>query len=400
MIIGKLSPNQPITIVGAGISGLLLGHYLKKQNISFTIHEKNQNPGGLISTQKTALGLVETAANGIVLSNDVSELIHDLKLEALYPTPQLKRYIHRDNQLKTFPFHLRELLTAFTNLARKTNPSREQSLNDFLQPVFGKKFCQEVVSSGVRGIYAIGGDELDYEALLPKAQGENYFSYLKKILKNKRGNKIQTISFKNGMQELVDSLKHELSPHIRLNSNFEFTRDIQNIIFCTDAHAAAKIIKEHHPKLATLLKNIPYKSISTNTVFTKKPINQLEKSFGLLSSFLNSYGILANDQIFSNRSESGVHSYTMIKPISSQNRNEIIEDLKQFGLHESDIRDIVTTDWNKGIPRYNLERKKIIHELAQEIQATHGLLFFGNYVSGLSLRDLIKTAKQFSLEAI
>lgn len=399
MLLGKLRPNQPIHIVGAGISGLLLGHYLKKRNIHFTIHEKTPRTGGLLETKKTSYGLVETAANGIISSDDVMELISDLKLEVIKPRSNLKRFIHREKVLKTFPFRASEIFSIIPKLMTKTSVKNNQTLNEFLSPLFGPVFCQEVVSTGVRGIYAIDGDELDYEAILPKANGESFFQYLKKIIQEKKGKEIQTISFQNGMQDLVNHLTTELKSNTQLNSNYSFS-DKDNVIFCTDAHSAAKIIESIHPEIAHLLKKVPYKSISTNTVFTSKQIEKLDHSFGLLSSTLNSYGILANDQIFENRTLAGLHSYTLIKPISGSNRQEIVSDLSQLGLVEADIKEIITTNWEQGIPRYNLERKKIMKDLADKLESINGLLFFGNYVSGLSLREILKTAKQFSLEQV
>lgn len=397
MIIGKLRPKQPIHIVGAGISGLVLGHYLKKRNFPFTIYEKSNVVGGIISTKKSAYGLIETAANGIVLSDDVKELVDDLKLPILYPRPKLKRFIHRNGKLKTFPFKWQEIILTIPGLLKKTKTDAK-SMNDFLQPIFGKKFCQEVVSTGLRGIYAIGGEELDYEAILPQAKGETYFKYFKNILKKKNG-KIQTISFKNGMQDLVDYLRNELEVHLKLNSYFEFNQETKdhNVIFCTDAHTAGNLLKSN-PTLSSLLKSIPYKGISSNTIFSSKKIEELDQSFGLLSSTLNSYGILANDQIFPNRANHGFYSYTLIKEPTSQNKEEILEDLKSFGINSSDIKEIVSTNWERGIPCYNLRRKELIKQLKSETNKTSGILFFGNYVGGISLRDIIKNAKQFSTD--
>ena len=39
-------------IVGAGISGLSTGHFLKKQQKQFYIFESNKNIGGVINTEK------------------------------------------------------------------------------------------------------------------------------------------------------------------------------------------------------------------------------------------------------------------------------------------------------------------------------------------------------------
>lgn len=48
-----IDKTKSYIIVGAGISGLLLGYYFKKANISFKIVEQANQVGGILQTEKS-----------------------------------------------------------------------------------------------------------------------------------------------------------------------------------------------------------------------------------------------------------------------------------------------------------------------------------------------------------
>jgi len=65
-ILGAAFRNgQEYTIVGAGMSGLMLGYQLKQRGIPFRILEKSNQPGGLVYTHEIeGIGLAEDACVG------------------------------------------------------------------------------------------------------------------------------------------------------------------------------------------------------------------------------------------------------------------------------------------------------------------------------------------------
>ena len=103
-VIGSIDLYKgPVNIYGGGICGLLFAHYLKKNSIDFVLHEKSSRLGGKISSTQTEYGLVESAANAIYSSEDLLELLDDLKLKPLRATTNLKRYIFRKGKERSFP---------------------------------------------------------------------------------------------------------------------------------------------------------------------------------------------------------------------------------------------------------------------------------------------------------
>ena len=96
--------GKSYTIIGAGISGLMVGFYLKKANIPFKILEKSNQVGGVLQSQQTNYGLVERAANGFIWCPEIQFLCDELNLEILSPRQEAKaRYIVKNRQLRKIP---------------------------------------------------------------------------------------------------------------------------------------------------------------------------------------------------------------------------------------------------------------------------------------------------------
>ena len=68
-------------IIGGGISGLSIGHYLNKINSDFLIIEKNNRLGGNIFSENINGFICENGPNTILLNNiEIKELIEDINL--------------------------------------------------------------------------------------------------------------------------------------------------------------------------------------------------------------------------------------------------------------------------------------------------------------------------------
>ena len=66
-------------------------------------------------------------------------------------------------------------------------------------------------------------------------------------------------------------------------------------------------------------------------------------------------------------------------------------------LQPSNIIDIKSTNWNTAIPVYDVNRYNAINKLRSLfLNKSKGLVLFGNYVDGISIREIISHAKSFS----
>ena len=103
----NIDKTKSYIIVGAGISGLLLGYYFRKAKISFKIIEQANQVGGILKTEKTKFGLIEKAANGFIWCPEIQELCDDLGIKILSPRTESKaRFILKNKKLRKIPLSI------------------------------------------------------------------------------------------------------------------------------------------------------------------------------------------------------------------------------------------------------------------------------------------------------
>jgi protoporphyrinogen oxidase len=235
-----------------------------------------------------------------------------------------------------------------------------------------------------------------------RAQFDSYFSFLKMFFKHQKNQpKLDisgSVSFEGGMQTLINRLAEVLKHDIKLNSK-EKPRLNGNTVICTDAISASELIKDLRPEISRELQRIEYRPLSSTTLFLKREIRSLQKAFGVLiplDNGFNSIGILNNKAIFPANNQN-LSAYTLISP-QDLTREEILSDLKLLApeITDEDIQHLESTYWSHALPIYNLQLFLAIKKLHQLCLKEKNLAFFGNYVAGISLRDMISSAKSFA----
>lgn len=404
--IGTLIPNQHINIVGGGISGLLMGYFLKKQNIPFTIHEKEQNIGGKIGTKSDKFGLAEKAANAIFSNDDVIEFLNELDIPIYSADRGLKKFVWRQGKPFCPPIKKLEILNIFLSLFKKIPKNDNLTIKQFFTPLLGETACDEILAPALGGIYAHDISDLHFESIFKNSKiDSSYFHFIMNLKKNRKRqeSKATSISFDGGMQGLIDKLKHNLSDHIKTNTQIDGTK-LSNLLICTDAIEAAEILKTSYPEISYELGKITYKEVTTATLISEVKMSFLNNSFGILfppnSTKFNSLGILSNSEIYPHRTvDAKYHSYTfMVKGIDSIESmiKRDLESLNETAVYQHS-KSLTLTNWKRGIPLYNLQRYNSVLRMRSEFNnIPPGLTIFGNYIDGISIRELLTMAKKFA----
>jgi protoporphyrinogen oxidase len=396
--LANIDLKKPVSIYGAGVSGLLAGHTLKKLGVPYIIYECAHRTGGKIQTNYTEWGPVESAANAIVSSPAVEKLLSELKLPSIQAVAPLKKLIYIDQAVKSFPLSVPQIFRLLFGLTKKISPQDYQaSLSQFLKPLFGND-SKNISTTLFRGIYATSSDQLYTPSLFPRPDlSTRYITYLKSL---KRRQKIQSLSFKKGMQELIDSLEFIHKDQMR---QFDPNHPIDdNSIVCTRADQACELVKIKFPHLAKHLSRVQYNALNTATLFLSSPIPKLEKAFGCLiapSEDLLSYGVLANHEIFQDRVyKKDVYSYTLIGLIENEKQaSEELSKIFSVKINQNDIHHFEVSSWEKALPVYDSHRFEAMNQLFDSIKdqsSNPGINFWGNYTDKISLRDLINQADE------
>ncbi len=353
-----VSSNKHIIIIGGGISGLALLHYLKQKytnrpEVQLRLLEKSSSLGGTMKTHYQKGCVFEQGPDGFLNSKKttlqfVQEL--DLEDELIFAQPESKiRHIELNNQLHSMPVGLKSFFNfkplSFREKVRigaemfvsKQNNS-EETVYEFGARRFGKKFADVFLDSLVTGIY--GGDmhSLNVHHAFPKLNNweQNYGSVIQGMLKEAKKKKVeqngtakdstksplgQLRSFKRGMSQLVAAIHSRYKDFIQLNEsvvgihrvsegwsvetlNAKYLAD--EIFLCVPAFSAAEILREFHPALSELLSKIFYAPIAVVGLnYQCASINTPPQGFGYLipsSEKKEVLGVLFSSNIFPNRS--------------------------------------------------------------------------------------------------
>ncbi len=406
-VIGRLNPqDKNVNIWGAGFSGLVLGYYLKELGYKVTIFERSNKVGGKIHTKKTQNGLVETGANALYMNADGMDLLKHLQLTPLPASKKLKRLLLIDGKLQR-PMQL-SILSKIALNAHKKPPLISDGLTvaDFFRPLIGETNIRNFLSPALGGIYATPSENLHFKSVFYElsriAQFNSYWDFFGLILKLQKAKPrlevTGSVSFEGGMQTFINRLAEHLSAEIKLNHKESF-KIKGNTVICTDALTAAELLKEIKPEFSTELSRIKYQALCSTTVFTKHEIKPVQKAFGALMPLqngLNSIGVLNNKAIFPSNNEN-VYSYTFISR-SKSSENQIKDDIKSISpnFELADIEHMEINHWETAIPVYDIQRHLSIKKLHLLGKTEDNFAIFGNYVAGISLREMISAAKNFA----
>jgi oxygen-dependent protoporphyrinogen oxidase len=214
-MIGKLNPNDKrVTIVGAGISGLLIGYALKRKGYQVTIHEKTNRCGGLIQTKNTPYGIVETAAHSILVNETVKSLLDELGVEVVGVNPDSKaRYIYRKGKMRRMPLTFIEIiktLIRFFSKPKLSKPLSELTLAEWGNAYLGHAATEYLLAPFTTGVFACHPKELNtklsFPKLLPATPNLSLFQHLRSHRKNPKSDRGQMMVFKHGTEELIQKL--------------------------------------------------------------------------------------------------------------------------------------------------------------------------------------------------
>ena len=392
-------------VVGAGLSGLATAWYLTEGGARVHVIEAAGSAGGLIHTLRTPEGLVETAAPAFTSSDRVLALFSAAGVEACVPNPAFKkRYIFRAGRPQRWPLSPVETSVAMLRfgsawISRRHRPRGDESLGEWGSRVLGRGGVEWLLAPAA-GIYAASPDALSAAAILGG--------------RRRRGTRL---SPRRGMQELVDGLVTALSGRgVRFSFNERVTALDASVptAICTEAPAAACLLRSHAPRLAAALDRIRMVSLVTVTAFFQPSAHDLRGSGVLFprSSNVGALGVLFNTDVFPERSD--LRSETWIYPSTRSARSGLAsdpssshpasliphsvagidEDLRRqleadravlTGRHERPVAVYITPRPN-ALPLYDTA---ILRTAAAVEELPPGLALAGNYLGSLGVSRLV-----------
>jgi len=395
-----------IAIIGGGISGLAVLHYLKQRfgdTVEITLFEREATTGGTIRSIKKDSCLFEWGPNGFLDNQPYTlQLIKELGAadQLIEARPRAKRrYIQIRGGQRAVPWELpfKDKWSLVRGLFKK-NISKDHSIDDYVSQRFSPSIAESLADPFIRGIWAGDIKRLHMASAFPDLK----FKWFKNF---------RMRSFKGGMGEIIESLDKRYKQHIQTDceiSSAQINADV--IIVATPAYAAAKIVEHLNPVLARVLDQIPYAPVAVaGLLFKQDAFKNKPDGFGyLVPSGANKeiLGVLIESNVYEGRAArgqimvrvmlGGAHHPAIINDSQDQILGKAIREMDSvYGLLANPIETFVKL-WPKAIPQYEINYPFLRQSIAEQCAKTPGLYLCANYLGGVSFNDCIKNARSLS----
>ena len=421
-------------IIGAGITGLSLAHFLKKFNQDFILLESSERIGGNINTVSKKGFTLENGPNTLVLDNEsIKTLLEDFNISKniIFPNKNSKnRFLIKNHRLTPIPkdlvgFIKSNILSFSAKIRILFEPfikkhKKDTSVFDFIVKRFGKEFHDNLIVPFLNGIYAGDTKKMSIKFVLKKVweMEQKNGSVLKSIFLNKTNYQPKSFNFRNGLSDLLDCFKEELDKNtflstkvtnltkknnlnfVQINNKFEV--QCKNIISTIPAHCLKDIISDQ--KISNNLKKIEYHPLDVlHFSLESKKIYSPIDGFGVLakpSDKLSFLGILFNSRIFPHLSPKkndlitvmvgGAKQKNILKNPKKEIEKKIVSDIKKIIHYDGKIELLNHFSWKKGIPQYDMNFFNFSKSIKNYTQKNPGLFIIGNFLEGVSVSNCIK----------
>ncbi|MFY9622737.1 MAG: FAD-dependent oxidoreductase [Pyrinomonadaceae bacterium] len=391
---------KPITVVGAGFSGLTTAYLLTKAGREVRIVEKTARAGGLIRTTRTEHGLVETAANGILNSARLEAMCADIGVPLLPARPDArKRFIYRGRP-RQLPLNFAEALRIPIGLLANAANLRPQPFETIAQwgaRVLGKGATEFLLSPALGGIYAGDPNRLSASLIFGRANLPDHLKTYRPQKARMRG----TVAPPNGMQQLIDGLVDYLRDKGVPISFSEALSSSSNdpTVVCLSASAAAEFLANAAPAVSQELARMEMLSLVTATCFFGQNAATL-KGFGCLfphDQGFRARGVLFNDCIFESRgpahSETWIFGGALDPDIVNLKDEEItstiLADRTRFNQQQDSPLAVHIKRWPNALPHYTIDLESTLMKLPQP---PPNIALVGNYLGRIGLAKILERA--------
>ena len=439
-----------VAIIGAGITGLTAGFYLKRKGVPVTIYESSGRVGGVIQSIRKDGFLAEFGPNTILeTSPKITELVRDAGLASrrLNPDPKAEaRYVVRYKRPIAMPsspigFLTTRLFTARAKLAVLREPfvfrrrdGKEESIAEFVVRRLGREFLDHAIDALVAGVYAGDPAKLSVQQAFPKlAQLEAKYGslILGQVLgareRKKRGevakDRAPKFSFDEGLQVLTNTLVMHLSAATKLNTSVEQltqteggwqlsitengwpkTPEHSAVLYAGTSFGLAKLeIDARRIVDVKPLAEVRCPPVSSVVLgFRREDVEHPCQGFGMLIPKVEGFKILGtifSSSLFPNRAPAGHITLTSYIGGERYPAAAVLPEEKLVEMTCADLRVLLglkgrpvfqhTRFYPKAIPQYNVGFGRFRELMTQIESQAPGLFLAGHYRDGVSLSDSI-----------
>ncbi|HZF38979.1 MAG TPA: protoporphyrinogen oxidase [Blastocatellia bacterium] len=444
--------NVDSVIIGAGISGLVAAHRLKKMGRDLLLIESGDRVGGVIQSREVEGFLIECGPNSLRGSHEFLDLVEELNLtgELITADPRAPAYVYADGRLQAAPISPPALVkTKLISTAAKLRLLREpfvkarreggeESVASFVRRRLGGEILERMVAPFLSGVYAGDPEELSVQACFPKLAefeaeaGGLLRGALRAAKQSRKGasrskrslRPYRLCSFRYGLSALPEALSRSLGDRlltgariiniIKSTGGFEIkvehrgdvkTINSSTLIISTPAYVAAHLLDAVAPEIAALVAEIPYVSIaSVPLAYRAEQVARELDGFGFLaprSEGLRTLGSIWNSSLFAGRAPEGWVCLTNFIGGATDTEAIKLGDEELIRIVHDDLRKVLGVSgeprrlpiarYERAIPQYTLGQAARVERIESMLRGNPKLwpeLWPGLWIAGNYLRGI------------
>lgn len=445
-----MDQRTDVVIIGAGLTGLSLGFWLKKAGVDFIIFEKENRTGGVINTVRENGFVFETGPNtGVLSTPELVQLFEDLGDScnlAIADRSAAKRYILKNGKWTALPsgpvsavstplFTLKDKFRILGEPFRKPGTNPDETVAELVKRRLGESFLDYAVNPFISGVYAGDPAKLITRYALPKLYSleQNYGSFIRgSIAKSKQtktdlekkatrevfsvegglGNLIKALTAKIGKDRIITgALKTTVA---RTSTGYSVSAeasgksiriDASGVVTTTGGYNLQAMLPFIDPSIIHKITNLEYARVVQVSAGYKKWDGMKLDAFGGLVPAKEKrkiLGILFPSAIFKDRAPlegallsvflGGVRDPGIFDKDDPEISGIVLREISEtlFSDKKPDLFRI--SRYAQAIPQYGIDSGERFESIRRIEEANPGLVLAGNIRDGIGMADRVKQA--------
>jgi len=454
--------TEKVVVIGAGISGLACAFRLARLGLRPRVLEAEGRAGGVIETVRRNGFLFEAGPQSPRFPEPLWKLALELGLRDQFVAgdPKAKRYVLRDGRLHLAPFSPggliatrlvkpRSKLRILGEILGNTSPpEQEESLAHFVERKFGKDVLDYLVDPVISTVFFGDSQKMGMESAFPALVEweRKHGSLVRGALSSRKSStapkplgsgssfgglrvtdSLPSLgSFKAGMGTLPEKLAEQLKEHIYYRERVECIapspgqtsrgwkvrlqngEEIQtmSLVLAVPAYAAASLLEDTAPQLASLLNAIEYAPVCTvSSAYDRRAVSHNLDGFGFMVPRREGFETICtfwNSSLLEGHAPKGQVVITSFagrdadRPLFDVPGDECArkieaENAKILGITGLPLDRMVWRS-EKALPQYNIGHARRAAQAAQMLRSLPNLYLAGNYLTGRSIGDCVQIA--------
>lgn len=441
-----------VAVIGGGLTGLTTAFCLKHRGSRVVVYEASDRIGGAVKSERRDGFLAELGPSSMAPPcSSVATILSELGLDSsrITAAPAARhRYIVRRGRLVRLPLTPPELLTSrlLSNTAKLAifgeplieagDSPVDESVAAFVRRRFNQEVVDYIANPFVAGTFAGDPEQLSVRHALPQlhALEHTHGSVMKAYVKLTRAARQAgqgsdglpgVRSFRNGLQEIPDTLGRELTGEVRLKAPvtqlrsgpkgwtvaaaFQTPEQYDAVVYAAPAHCLDEIDLDipGGERLSTL-STIVHPPVAVLALgFRREQIAHPLDGFGFLTPEVERrrvLGVIFSSTLFPDRAPEdhvlltafvgGTRDSDFVQSDVQTLTARVLDDLRNLLGTRGEPTFRAVQIWPKAIPQYVLGYGRFKDIADQMERANPGLVLAGTYRDGIALGDAMRSGEQ------